>query len=453
MKTPLTRSLAVVVPFILLHAQPAAAIELKDAVEKTIINSPEVRLKLHQFHQTQSEQDLGRAGFLPSADISYSHGRETREQQQWGRNGKSGIPRWGWSLNLTQNLFNGYQTVYNDKRLGHSQRASYYRFLDMSEQQALEAGRSYLDVLRYRLLVERAQANFASHQEIYRQIEQKVGAGVGRRVDLEQANGRLALAEANLLTEKTNLHDVMSRYIRIVGEAPPALLAPPASFAAVLPDGVDGLASLLANSPGPLAAREMVRGARYGVDARRGAFMPAIDLRARQDWGRGGEQMGAGQYTRSVVEVVTTFNLSRGGADRARLKLARHELDAALDEQDKACRDTRQTLHIAYNDARRQQEKIAYLRQHALSTEKVREAYRKQFDIGQRSLLDLLDSENELFDSQRAQVNGETDLALAQLRVAAASGTLLAHLKLKPVEAALAGDSATGEAPCGKAVS
>jgi adhesin transport system outer membrane protein len=417
-------------------AEPAAAIALQDAVEKTIINSPEVRLRLHQYHQAQSEQDLGRASFLPTADASYGHGRETRETERGDTRG-SGV--WGWSLNLSQNLFNGYQSLYGDKRLGHAQRAGYLRFLDASEQQALEAARSYLDVLRYRRLVERAEANFTSHQALHRQIERKTVAGVGRRVDLEQASGRLALAEANLLTEKTNLHDVVARYTRVVGEAPPPQMAPVPAFADALPSDVAGLLPLLAASPAPRAAGEMVHAARFGVDARRGAFMPTLDLRARQEWG-GGQDRPGGRDKRSLVELVTSFNLSRGGADRARLKMARQELDMALDEQEKACRDTRQTLHIAYNDARRQQENIAYLRQHALSTEKVRDAYRQQFDIGQRSLLDLLDSENELFDSQRALVNGESELLMARLRVAAAGGTLLSQLKLKPAELADSGD-------------
>ena len=42
--------------------------------------------------------------------------------------------------------------------------------------------------------------------------------GVGRRVDVEQASGRLAQAESNLLTELTNLHDTSARYLRVVGE-------------------------------------------------------------------------------------------------------------------------------------------------------------------------------------------------------------------------------------------
>ncbi|MFP3581912.1 hypothetical protein SB659_20330, partial [Arthrobacter sp. SIMBA_036] len=60
------------------------------------------------------------------------------------------------------------------------------------------------------------------HRGVYNQIEESASAGVARNADLEQIRGRLALAEDNLETQRSNLHDVISRYLRIVGELPPA---------------------------------------------------------------------------------------------------------------------------------------------------------------------------------------------------------------------------------------
>lgn len=90
----------------------------------------------------------------------------------------------------------------------------------------------------------------------------------------------------------------------------------------------------------------------------------------------------------------------------------------------------RQTALIAYNDVRKLEEQLGYLDQHQLSIEKAREAYRKQFDIGQRTLLDLLDTENEVFQARRAYANAEHDLSIAQVRVQASLGNLLKTLGL-----------------------
>jgi adhesin transport system outer membrane protein len=130
------------------------------------------------------------------------------------------------------------------------------------------------------------------------------------------------------------------------------------------------------------------------------------------------------------VELLLTYNLYRGGADEARMTQAAEALNQARDLQDKACRDMRQTLSIAYNDMLRLKEQLGYLDQHRLSTDKAREAYRQQFDIGQRSLLDMLDTQNEYFESSRAYVNAQYNQLTAQARTLAGMGRLMPAMNI-----------------------
>ena len=104
--------------------------------------------------------------------------------------------------------------------------------------------------------------------------------------------------------------------------------------------------------------------------------------------------------------------------------------------RDKVCRDIRMTLAIAYNDISKLQEQIKYLDQHQLSIEKARTAYQKQFDIGQRTLLDLLDTENELYQAKRSYINAEHDLAIAYARTLAGMGRLANALGITHLETA-----------------
>ncbi|MGL6071520.1 TolC family outer membrane protein [Craterilacuibacter sp.] len=409
----------------------AGAADLKGAVEKTILNNPEVRFRWHEFRAAAEEQGLGRAGYLPTLDVAYDWGKEKTQLE--GNNTTEDLTRKGWSANLTQNLFQGLQTMNLVKQLDYAQRAKYFDFLGVSEGQALEAARAYVDVLRYRQLVEFAQENYATHLSIYKQLQEKVGAGVGRRVDLEQAGGRLALAEANLVTELSNLHDVAARYARLTGEEPQPNMTTPMALKAYLPKDQELISGAVKTRPAYLAALENVRAAKADVNVRKGAFSPTLDLRASK--ARGDNLDGSlNRKDRQMAELVFNLNLFRGGADRARLGASAERLNAAFDLRDKECRDLKQTLRIAFNDTRKLDEQITYLRQHRLSTEKARDAYRAQFDIGQRTLLDLLDSENELYDAKRSVVNAEQDVLLAQARVLAGSGKLLETLQLKPIE-------------------
>ncbi|MCG9095921.1 TolC family outer membrane protein [Laribacter hongkongensis] len=408
---------------------------IREAVEKTVLHNPEVRFRWHEFRSAAEEMGVGRAGYFPTLDVGYSVGNDNINEplSQNGPRVKEHYTRKGWTANLTQNLFQGFQTLNTVRQLEYGKRSKYFDFLSVTDAQALEAVRAWLDVLRYRQLVELARDNYATHKGIYEQVREKVNAGVGRRVDLEQANGRLALAEANLITESSNLNDVSARYFRLVGEAPPVDMSPMPSLASKLPAGNDLISMATQHNPSYLSALDNIRASRSEVHVRRGAFSPTLDLRASKQLG---DNLGTyeGRYDRNLIEFVVNINLSRGGADKARLEMAAQRLNSALDLRDKACVDMRQTAVIAYNDVRKLKEQLGALRQHRLSTEKARDAYRRQFDIGQRSLLDLLDSENELFDASRSLVNAEMDEQLAQARILAAIGTLLPALDLKPIE-------------------
>lgn len=89
-----------------------------------------------------------------------------------------------------------------------------------------------------------------------------------------------------------------------------------------------------------------------------------------------------------------------------------------------------QELAVAWNNIMKLRQQIPYLREHELATSKVRTAYAQQFQIGERSLLDLLDTENELFDSRRALVNAEFDLKKEELRWLSLSHRILEAVAL-----------------------
>lgn len=339
----------------------------------------------------------------------------------------------GWTLALNQNLFRGLQTYNTVKQLGYDQQSRYFDLLDASESMALQTLQAYQDVLRYRQLLDSAKENYAIHKGIYEQIEQKVQAGVGRRVDLEQAAGRLALAETNLITDTSNLHDVTARYARLTGGEPPAQLNELPPLTEALPHDSDLIKNAVLHSPAYLSTIAGIRSAQSEVNARRGAFAPTLDLQASKAPTDNYDGY-SGRTNVSSVAVIFNMNLFRGGADRARLASSTEKLNVAKDLRDKVCRDMRQTLSIANNNILKLKEQMNSLRQHELSTEKARDAYRKQFDIGQRTLLDVLDSENELFDAQRAYINAQSDYKIAEATVLGNSGRLLETLRLKPVD-------------------
>ncbi len=415
---------------------------LKSVAQTAVLSSPEVLEKWHAYQATDNEKDAAFGGYLPRLDLSAGVGRENRDDPIMVKD----YTRRSTAVTLTQMLYDGFATRNEVQRLDHARQVRFFELLDTSETVALEATRAYVDVLRYRKLVALAEDNYVRHRAVFDQIQKKALAGVARRVDLEQASGRLALAEANLLTETSNLHDVSTRFQRLVGAPPARDLADAPSLDRGLPgESATMLQTALNSNPAIRGAIENLRSADSAVDVRKAAYQPRLDLRLKNE--RGTDLNGyEGSTDNRTAEVVLTWNLFNGMSDMARSRQYADQRNVAKDLRDKTCRDVRQTAAIAYNDTRKLAEQLIYLDQHQLATEKARDAYRKQFDIGQRTLLDLLDTENELFQAKRAYVNADYDLLIAQARSQASMGNLLRALDLSRVARDLVADPADWKA-------
>ncbi|MCX7167046.1 MAG: TolC family outer membrane protein [Rhodocyclales bacterium] len=373
----------------------------------------------------------GGAGFYPRVDYTNGVGRETLRQpgvtdREYTRN--------GYTLTLSQMLYDGFATSSDVKRLDKARLTRYFELLDAAENAALEAGRAYYDVMRYRQLMFLAENNYVEHRASYEQLLRRAQAGAGRRVDVEHAASRLALAELNLTTEAANLHDVMARFLRLVGDRPPPVMFGLARLNHDYPvSEAEALKLAFRQNPTLRASVENVESAQHDIELRRSALHPKLDLRMRNE-NTGNYQGVAGTRQNNVAEVVFSYNLFNGGADMARQRVYAERKSLALDLRDKSCRDIRQTLSIAYNDVDRLSAQQTNLDVQVTSIEKTRDAYKAQFNIGQRSLLDLLDTENELLNARRTAINADIDLALAYLRTQAGIGRLLEFLGLKRID-------------------
>ncbi|MBB5018219.1 adhesin transport system outer membrane protein [Chitinivorax tropicus] len=405
---------------------------LKEAAEQAVLRNPEVTAKWHGFKAAVEDKKAAKGGWLPRVDLNAYAGREHKESPSVK---STTFNHPGASIELRQLIFDGFGVSSNIERLGFTAAARYYELLAASDDAALEAARAYIDVQRYTQLATLAQENYAVHKEIHDQIQQRVTAGVGRRVDLEQAGGRLALAESNWLTEASNLHDVSARYERLIGRSPRSALEALPDLQGKLPPNAELMPRAVSRNPLIQTAKANIQAAKANVNERKSAHYPTLELRASQAVDRDRDGID-GTHKDGSIRLVLNYNLFNGGGDQARIRAAAENMYTAVDQREKACRDIRQITRIAWNDNLRLKEQQGYLEQHELSTTKARDAYRQQFDIGQRSLLDVLDTENELFEARRAVVRARHDRRLAEIRVLAATHDLLPALGLS----ALPGD-------------
>lgn len=439
-----TRSLiaALAIP-LCLHA-PAQAQNgrsLPETLEKSVLSHPEVQARYHDFLSVLEGKNIQRGGLLPNVSVEAKTGHE------W-RTGTGAEPAVNWSrhaysVELRQLIYDGSKTLNSVREQGFRKLSAYFTLLHTIDSVALEAGIAHLDVIRYRELERLARENYEAHLDTHAQIQERQESGVGRGVDLSQSAGRLALAQANLMTESGNLNDVSQRYLRLVGDMPPPVLVDAPSFAEWLPARVDDFVAQLRSNPELLAKQALVQAGEAGVQVAKGNHSPVLELRASGGKDRGQPGTPYRDAHSANVQLVLSYNLYRGGADQARVRQTIAQEYAARDVRDYTCRNIQQELAIAWNNITKLREQMPYLQEHVEATTRVRTAYQQQFQIGERSLLDVLDTENELFDARRALANAQIDLRREEMRWLMRAHRLLPALGLsQPYDAvpAEAGD-------------
>ena len=407
----------------------ASELTINDTLTKAISTNPEIQAKWHSFLASKKELVSARGGFLPRLDLTAGLGRENLDGAGYSGRDMQNYSRDGITLSLNQMIYDGNFTSSKVKKFSHSQKMRYFDLISTIEQIALSAFRNHEDVLRYQTLVQMAKGNLDRHQEIMDKIEERTSAGVDSRVNLETTKGRLSLARVNLMTEESNLHDTTTQYIRIVGENPSETLIN-ACINVDLPENIDAvIEEIIAGNPQLSAYKEQVRSMSFAVNEQKSKMQPRLDLRAGTNFENDVDGV-EGRRDKGLIELILRYNLFNGGSDKADIEKQVELYKESQENKNKTEREIRQIVLVSYNDILSLQKQLYDLDQHRKSADNTRLVYGKQFEAGRRSLLDLLDAENEYFQADRAYANAEFNLVIAKASYLAAGGNLLQYFNI-----------------------
>lgn len=415
----------------LLCFSSAQADTLQQAIHTTLKTNPDVLATISERQAVSKEIDQARAGYFPTIDLGVGTGWESTDNPATRSRGDGEIHlnRDEASLNLRQMLYDGSLTKNEVERHKARTDSRAHSVYSVAENTALEATEAYLNVLRRQQLVELAQTNLESHQRTHDQITLRSERGVGRRADMDQSLGRLALAETNLMAEQSNLRDAETNYLRVIGVASTSL-SEPLSPEPSLPMTVEEAVNIaVQNHPTLRSAQADVVSANAQHDVTRAAFLPRVDfeLGTRADHDIDGVR-GSDKDVTAMFRL--RYNLLNGGKDKARREETAFLINQAAEVRNNTRRQVEQNVRLSWNALQTVRRQMSYFQQYAESAAKTREAYQQQFNIGQRTLLDLLDSENELFRARISLTNAQYDELFTMYRVLNSTGSLLESLEV-----------------------
>lgn len=404
---------------------------LENVVFKTIASYPEIRAEISRKSAQEQALRQAEAGYYPSVDLLAGVGNENSKNRYTAAIGATdyvNLTRREESFIVTQNLFKGFGTTSDIKKNTARIQVANHRLHDLTEQTALRVAEVYLDVLRQQELVRISERSLKIHLDLYNKVESRSRSGVGRKADIDQAMGRVALARANLIADQANLQSADSKYQRVVGNIP-GNLAPPPDKSQKLPKDLDQLLKVtLENNPLLKAAQSELDAAQAQRDVARSPNYPSLDLVFQQSRGENLDGLDGVEKDYSLM-LKMRYNLFNGGYDTARIKEAGFRINESKDDLDSVRRQIVEATRLAWYSYQSINQQLPYLQQHTAAAENTRAAYVDQFKIGQRTLLDLLDSENELYQAQRKEIEAKNDRQISVYRILANMGSFVDELQ------------------------
>lgn len=402
----------------------ASSETLTEAIAEMIQTNPEV--KAQGFNRLARDQEVvqARSGYLPTLDFSIGAGVEDIQEPI-----DDSFNPVEMKLSLRQNIFSGFSTGNEVDRQQARVRSAAYALQGISENVALRATRVYLDVLRQQDLKALAEENLVTHQRIADQIKLRSQSGVGSQVDSDQVEGRLALAQSNVVVTGTNLIDAMANYRSVIGRLPGQLSKPMVNPES-LPASLDEAERWAVEKHPTLKSAEADLEARYKQhDVAGSPYWPVIDLELDQNWDEDVDGFSEKQQS-TVAMVRLRYNLFNGLKDRGRKAETLELVEEAREIRNNTHRQVLESINLSWMAYQSALERNRPLASRVESTKAAAESYAQQFSLNRRSLLDVLDTEAEAINARRDLVNAEYDGLFAQYRILNGIGGLVPALGL-----------------------
>jgi adhesin transport system outer membrane protein len=399
---------------------------LNEAVSEVLSTNPEIQTVSYNRMAREQEVKQAFSGYLPKVD--FTGGIGTYDIQEPDADPDNFTPK-EMTLSLRQNVFTGMATMNEVDRQEARVRSAGYSLQTTADSIALKTARAYLDVLRNQELHNLAQENLLSHQRIADQISLRSDSGVASQADKDQVRGRVSLAQSNVVVTKTNLIDSQSNYLSVVGHLPGELQQPAVADDS-MPTSMDEAEQMaVAGHPALKAAEADLEARREQHSVAKSPFLPVVDIEVDQNWDKDVDGI-EGRQENLTAMIRLRYNLFHGFKDNARKNETALLINEAQEIKNNTNRQVVESIRLSWMAYQAVVERLDYLRQHVQSSSATADAYKKQFDLGKRTLLDVLDTEAELINAKKDMVNATYDGLYAQYRILNGIGTLVPSMGL-----------------------
>jgi outer membrane protein len=396
---------------------------LNDTLAQAYRYSPQLDAERARLRATDEDVARANSGYRPDIRASADAGREHTSTRPSSINNGSNSPK-GYAIQLVQPIFKGFQVTNAVNSAEASVRAGREQLRSVEQQVLLDAVTAYGNVVSNQAIVRLRENNLSFLNTELKATRDRFAVGEVTKTDVSQAEARLALGQSELDLARANLNSVRAVYLQVVG-APAQKLKEPNLNSKLLPGSLDeAIAIGTRENPSVVGALYAEQAARFQVDQIRGELLPEAQLEAtytdRFDSSRSLEEA----ETASIVGRLNVPIYANGGEVHARVRQAKHNHLARIQEIE-------QSRAAAQSQVAQAWAQLIGFRAQRLSDKAQIDAnqtalngVREEEKVGQRTLIEVLNAQQELLQSQVQLETTKRNVLVATYSVIAAIGRL-----------------------------
>ena len=411
------------------------ATTLKEDVADSLKTNPVIKERLRNFRATKQDVNIATSEYLPSIDlrtvVSYNKAGDDNTAVLHHDVKDTNYELYQATLTLTQNIFNGFSTKYKVKYQETRVLAAAYNYIEKANDISFKMANAYINVLETYEQVKISRENVKITEAIYKKVKNLYESGLTTDSEVKKIQSSLSLAYSNLTVEKNNALDAQYNYRRILGRMPNISEMEKPTLDVEIPDSIEKTALFAVNNnPSLLVSKYNIDGAYALKKQREGSFYPKIDFELSKTYKDTFSATNGfdSPDDRFKASVILTYNLYKGGADKAESQKNISKINQEVEIKRDLKRQVIEGLDLSWSAYDMIGKQLVDLREYATYSEKTLELYREEYDLGRRSLLDLLSSQNDVINAKSQIVSAEYKRLFAKYRILDAMGILVKSL-------------------------
>lgn len=405
---------------------PASAESIREALTAAYQTNPKLDAERAKLRATDEDVSRAESGYRPTVNGSANVGRQKSTSTPASSFNGSSDP-WGYSISVRETVFNGFRTI-NEVGEANAAVKEGRENLRLTESSVLlEAVTAYMDVVRDTEIVRIRDSNVAVLTKDLEAAETRRSVKEVTKTDVSQARARQARAVSAADLARANLKTSRANYERVMGHAPLAVGTPSLKLKQ-LPKSIEEAWQLAAQqSPNVNSALFREEAARYNVDKVSGELLPEASVEASFSHNENANSFYQEQEAASISGRVN-IPIYDGGEIRARVRQAKHTQVSRLQEIEQARTETQANVTTAWSRLMAARAQLKSDKVQVEANSMALEGVREEEKVGQRTLLDVLNAEQEYLSAQIDLVTTRHELVVASYQVLAQTGSLSAEV-------------------------